>query len=241
MTNSLREWMRTWARGRALTRGTVQPVDTAYGCVVPSYADSPVMRHIVVGDEAVVRLAHHAERPLGLSIVGNYEEWEDKLPKDLKSFGEPMSLMLGPLSPTCLQVPRGYTVVVEHTHEKCTARALLDDAVVSQVHGGIASRSDASSQHVVVFDQVSTTPEHQRKGLGKLLMSKVNEWGQSEGAEAALLSASPMGALLYQALGFQTLAPMAAWESVAPTMSPDSALAIHTKRLQDIAGGTVSL
>lgn len=228
--------MRTWASGRARTRGTVQPANTPYGCVVPAYADSAVIRHVVVGDDAVRHIAATGDRPLGLSIVGDYDQWEGALPADLKSFGEPMSLMVGPLDTARRDTPAGYDLSVEQTDCVCTARAFSGGEVVSQVHGGMASGSPAGHQDVVVFDQVSTSPEHRRRGLGALLMSVVNEWARSRGAESALLSASPEGVLLYTALGYDEIAPMAAWESDAPSLPREDAVALHERRLAALTG-----
>lgn len=218
----------------------MQPAVTPYGCVVPAYADSPVIRHVVVGDDAVRHIAATGDRPLGLSIVGDYRQWEGALPADLKSFGEPMSLMVGPLNTARRDTPAGYDLSVEQTDYVCTARALQGGEVVSQVHGGMASGSLDGRQGVVVFDQVSTSPEHRRRGLGAMLMSVVNEWAGSRGADSALLSASPEGVLLYTALGYEEIAPMAAWESDAASLSREEAAALHEQRLAVLSDSTTT-
>jgi GNAT superfamily N-acetyltransferase len=53
-----------------------------------------------------------------------------------------------------------------------------------------------------VFDAVETSPGHQRRGLGRHVMSVLTAWSVDHGATTGLLAASADGAGLYTALGW---------------------------------------
>lgn len=58
---------------------------------------------------------------------------------------------------------------------------------------------------------IGTPPEHRGQGYGSALTVAGIRWGASEGAETAVLQASPMGEPVYRSLGFETVFDVTAW------------------------------
>lgn len=53
-----------------------------------------------------------------------------------------------------------------------------------------------------VFDAVETSPDHQRRGLGRHCMATLTAWALREGATAGVLAASADGGRLYRSIGW---------------------------------------
>lgn len=51
---------------------------------------------------------------------------------------------------------------------------------------------------------MSTSPNHQRRGYGRALLSAVVDWARNDGATIGLLGATPAGYPLYEATGWST-------------------------------------
>ena len=58
---------------------------------------------------------------------------------------------------------------------------------------------------------MATPPEHQRKGLGRALLTRVIEDYRRRGVERFHLGATEAGRPLYASLGFETIAQLSAW------------------------------
>lgn len=70
----------------------------------------------------------------------------------------------------------------------------------------VVDRVDAHA-HV---EQVSVDPDHQGRGLGRLLITWVEDWARADGRRGITLTTFrdvPWNAPLYERLGFRTLAP----------------------------------
>jgi GNAT superfamily N-acetyltransferase len=63
---------------------------------------------------------------------------------------------------------------------------------------------------------IGTPPEYRGMGYGSALTVAGITWGASHGASLAVLHASPMGAPVYRALGFNTVLDMTAWSLPLP-------------------------
>jgi GNAT superfamily N-acetyltransferase len=58
---------------------------------------------------------------------------------------------------------------------------------------------------------MATRPEHQRKGMGRALLTQVIDDYRSRGVERFYLAATEAGRPLYASLGFETVAELSAW------------------------------
>ena len=58
---------------------------------------------------------------------------------------------------------------------------------------------------------MATPPEHQRKGMGRALLTQVIEDYRGRGVERFYLGATKAGRPLYASLGFETIADLSAW------------------------------
>lgn len=103
--------------------------------------------------------------------------------------------------PRC-ECPRGYRLVVRHVGPVLEAR-VLDEA------GELAASAwAAETPGALVFDRVVTEPEHQRKGLGRLMMSGLQA-AKRDPASLDLLVATEQGRRLYESLGWRVRSPFA--------------------------------
>jgi GNAT superfamily N-acetyltransferase len=58
---------------------------------------------------------------------------------------------------------------------------------------------------------MATPPQHQGKGMGRALLTRVIEQFRRDGVERFYLAATPAGQPLYESIGFETLADYAVW------------------------------
>jgi GNAT superfamily N-acetyltransferase len=63
---------------------------------------------------------------------------------------------------------------------------------------------------------MATSPEHQGKGHGRALLSRVMEQHRQEGVRRFYLFATPAGRPLYESLGYETLADFPLWAWTPP-------------------------
>ena len=67
-----------------------------------------------------------------------------------------------------------------------------------------ASGYAAETEHIFIYDRIVTAPEHQRRGLGRLLMATLHE-AKLDAAKPERLVATEEGRALYESLGWRTL------------------------------------
>lgn len=70
--------------------------------------------------------------------------------------------------------------------------------------GGLAASGRAAlTGGFAVFDKIITDPAHQRRGLGRVVMSILGERARALGASQGVLVATPEGRALYEVLGWR--------------------------------------
>lgn len=195
-----------WAKGWTLTRDKASPVGTAYGCKIDLGLPGRLERHVVVDfDAPLVR-----ELADGLVVPGTWlkvcaapgdvapllhERWQVQAPEYL------MAVDLGIAT---AQAPDGYRLVVT------TTGAVIEVEVRDQ-HGALAARGRAAhSGGFATFDQIVTEPEHQRRGLGRLVMAALGNYAIAQGAEVGVLVATEQGRALYESIGWTLASPVTA-------------------------------
>ncbi len=104
-------------------------------------------------------------------------------------------------------LPAGYSLHVEdadaaRTHRAHVHVAAPDGALAASGHLALDARR-------AIYDRIVTEPEHQRRGLGRVVMHALQAVAHAHGRHAGVLVATPMGRALYESLGWRLHAPWA--------------------------------
>lgn len=193
----LPELLDRWVRGWCLSRGAACE-RRSYGWLVHVAADTRLTEHFAVSPTAaeLVRLSDLADgRPeVWVTVLG---ELPTSRPVRLAAVTHDERMMIADLEARML--PAG--IDIEAAQGVATAVAMMDD--VATASGQVAvTGSDA------VFDRVGTEPPFRRRGLAGRIMSGLEHWAVTQGAETGLLMASNEGRALYKSLGWREVAPL---------------------------------
>ncbi|MEW1972910.1 GNAT family N-acetyltransferase [Streptomyces achromogenes] len=220
------EAVRAWVEGWAVSRGAAQPTPRAWGFTVEVGRPHEVARHVVTAaDEATVRTLAEDTTACGIPLkvfvpAPTLKAW---LPPGWALLDGHAALMAA--RPGAVEapprLPDGYRL---HRWD----RAGVTRAVVRAADGSFAARGQiAVTGPAAVVDQVETHPAHQRRGLGRVVMGTLAEAATRQGARAAVLAATEEGRTLYEAVGWQAVAPLSAAareaEDSRPTPTPTPA------------------
>ncbi len=196
-------WVGGWARSKQIAA----PTPTSTGWYLATRNDREFERFVLTrGDERAVRdvLDAVTEPRTAVKFVGDPAQWRPVFPKEWVD-EEPGWLMFRTLRPGPLvPVPEGYV----------SSTDVRDDVVYLQIHtrdGELASWGQAGiADGWVVPDRINTAAEHRRRGLGRALMTGLEQAGVLGGARRAVLSATADGRELYRSLGWQEVGPLVA-------------------------------
>ncbi|RII15991.1 hypothetical protein DSC45_15500 [Streptomyces sp. YIM 130001] len=214
MENAVRAWVDGWV----VSRGAAPPVVEPWGYTIDVGLPQHVGRHVFAGTgdavrEADVRKVTATTRATGMQLKV-FEEPERVVPwlaPGWEPFGSGDHLMttrLGPATPGT--VPAGY-------HLRTWTRGGVFRCLVTDADGDWASRGQiAPTGASAVVDQIETAEAHQRRGLGALVMHTLQREAHALGAETAVLACTPQGRLLYEAVGWKTVAPLTNAKYVGP-------------------------
>ncbi|MEU3570885.1 GNAT family N-acetyltransferase [Kitasatospora sp. NPDC036755] len=200
------ELVRMWIAGWSVSRGSADPVDRPWGWSIDVGAPvGEVGRHVLPEPtEADVRKLGETVTAPGTWLKLFAEDatvrpWLDERWR----LDAPGFLMSVPLAAERHAAPAGYTVT---TWERGGVLRVL----VRTEEGHLAARGQAGlAGPVTVPDQITTVPEHRRRGLGALVMHTLQSAAHARGARTGVLVGTPEGQALYTALGWTTHAPMA--------------------------------
>ncbi|WP_394834388.1 GNAT family N-acetyltransferase [Pendulispora rubella] len=203
MRAHLRELVRDWVEGWALSRDVSAPLEVPEGFFIHVGRPGHMVRYVLPEhDPAMLRaLVQRATSPgTWLKICASRDEIE--LP-DSWAISEPEFLMAVALhSAPPPEVPIPYEIEIEtHAH--------ITDARLRATDGSVA----ASGRIVVhgasaVVDQVVTDPAHRRRGLGSFVMKQLCARAADRGASRGALVATSEGLELYRSLGWTLESPM---------------------------------
>ncbi|WP_031078079.1 GNAT family N-acetyltransferase [Streptomyces sp. NRRL WC-3742] len=205
---NITELVHAWISGWTVSRGASDPVEQPWGWSIDVGApDREVGRHVLPEPtEAEVRkIAEETTAPTTwLKLFTDdavVRPWLDPRWKlDLPGF-----LMTTSLTPERALTPAGYTVT---TWE----RGGVLRALVRTTDGHQAARGQVGlAGPIAVADQITTAPEHRRRGLGRLVMRTLQSAAYESGARTGVLVGTPEGQALYRTMGWATRSPMASF------------------------------
>ncbi|GAA2908896.1 MULTISPECIES: GNAT family N-acetyltransferase [Streptomyces] len=200
--------VQAWVDGWIVSRGAAPPVTEPWGCTIDVGAIGHVTRHVFGAtgddlDETAVRKVAAAVTGAGVwlkafrdpSVVAGWLDdswWIDP---------EPGYLMTVPLAADDTpDVPDGYRL-------RTWSRGGVTRVLVAAPDGSLAARGQiAPTGATAVADQIETAPEHRRRGLGSLVMRTLQNAARRQGARTGVLSGTPAGRGLYEALGWEVVA-----------------------------------
>ncbi|MFC1420232.1 GNAT family N-acetyltransferase [Streptacidiphilus cavernicola] len=198
--------VRSWIDGWIVSRGGSEPIEEPWGWTIDVGQAKHVSRHVLpVPTEPDVR-----KLVAGTSAPGTwlklFAEDETVLPwiGPGWNLGQPGFLMTCPLAADNPEPPAGYTLT-------SWTRGGVTRVLVRTTAGHFAARGQIATTGAVtaVADQIETAADHQRKGLGSLVMRTLQNVAYESGARTGLLVGTPEGQALYSALGWTTRSPMA--------------------------------
>lgn len=190
-----------WLAGRSIARGLPLPVADRGGFRVDSGLETEISRwvfpYICDGLKALAREINAPFLPLKLCGDGAAlmaclpGRWQLEPPTWFMRGGEVM---------TAPALPSGYQAETVHKGATLYVRIMTESGDVA-ASGYAAHYGDA-----YVYDLIITAPAHQRKGLGRAVMARLQ--AEKAGADCTeLLVATKAGRALYQTLGWTVLSP----------------------------------
>ena len=202
-----REIAAAWVDGWVVSRGTAGPRPTPWGLRVDVGAPGQYARYVMLdAREPIVRdLATRASVPsLWMKAFVEPEELKPWLTPDWTQ-DHPAWLMAVNLAAHRVAVPEGYSLGT-------VARDGVIRVTVSAADGTVAAKGQVGiAGETGTVDQVSTEPEHQRRGLGSVVLRTLANEALEAGASVGILGATLEGRALYEYLGWKTHAPLAAF------------------------------
>jgi GNAT superfamily N-acetyltransferase len=195
-----------WARGWAQTRNKPAPVPQAYGCKIDLGPPEHTARHVVADLNApmLIELVSGLQAPgTWLKVCAHpddvipllHEEWQVQAPE---------YLMAAALCDAAAVTPEGYRLSL-------STSGTVTDAELRDLDGQLAAKGRvAHSDGFAAFDQIVTEPEHQRRGLGRVIMAALGKISVSQNAKTGVLVATEQGRSLYQAIGWTLVSPVTA-------------------------------
>jgi GNAT superfamily N-acetyltransferase len=216
--------VRAWVHGWVVSRGAAPPMAETWGYTVDVGLPDHVSRHVLGAtndevEEATVRKIASAVTGAGVwlkvfaepTVVGPWLGegwWVDPEPGYLMSVPLPVprSVSLsGSDARTTAEapsVPDGYRL-------RTWSRGGVTRVIVVAPDGSWAARGQITpTGATAVVDQVATSPDHRRKGLGTLVMHTLTRAALDQGAERGVLAGTPAGRALYESLGWTVAAPL---------------------------------
>lgn len=195
-----------WVHGWTLTRGKLPPVKQTYGYKIDLGMPDHLERHVVASCDA------QALRELtgNLAVPGTWlkvcasPEMVTPFLRDIWIVQPPEYLMA---------VVLHQATPIAHNDYQLSVRTsgAVTDAEFRNKEGQLAARGRvAQSSGFAIFDQVVTEPEHQRKGLGRIIMAALSNLSIANESKIGVLVATEDGRALYETIGWTVVSPVTA-------------------------------
>ncbi|WP_125609986.1 GNAT family N-acetyltransferase [Specibacter cremeus] len=202
----------TWLSGWRLMRGLPEPVPVEGGLRVEFGQPHRTYEFIALNADSspvgVRRLCHLASETTGMNWLTITTHSADATEVTVREAGLELA---GPCETlmTCdfdtrpgHDLPEGYRLTTS------TGEGVVRATIFSPTDEVAASGQMAvlPQERTAVPDKIETSPARRRRGLGSRLMAALTEEASKQGVTRGLLVASPEGKLLYESLGWTTVA-----------------------------------
>lgn len=199
-----------WLAARSIARGLPAPVADRSGFRVDTGGEVEIRRWAFTRPgEGLSELGRTLDAPgYFLKLCGNGGDLLAALPPRwrLQELGY---FMQGPATPPLLApLPSDYRLQLNRDVGVGRVRVLAPDGELA------ASGTASEAAGVFIYDQIITSPEHRRKGLGRAVMAALRD-AKADPDTIELLVATDEGRALYASLGWTVLSPFATAE-IAP-------------------------
>lgn len=204
------EHVRNWVDGWVLSRGATPPLTEPWGYTIHVGLPHHVSRHVLGATNEGVReddvrkvTAAERGRNVHLKVFADPERVLPWLGEGWEPYGSGDFLMATDLAPApAPEVPDGYRL-------RTWSRGGVTRVLLTDDDGSFAARGQvAPTGASAVVDQIETSEDHRRKGLGTVVMGTLQAAAHAQGAVRAVLACTPSGHLLYKAVGWRTVAPL---------------------------------
>jgi len=129
--------------------------------------------------------------------------------KVIRALGPELVGIAGDLVAAAFDVPRD--AVARCIDVGMTETAGVETYIAWGDDGPMCTVSVTPAGNTAGISLMATPPEHQRKGMGRALLTQVIDHCRSRGVERFFLTATEAGRPLYASLGFETIADLSAW------------------------------
>lgn len=192
-------WTDGWARSRRAS--SPRPIDGGVHIHVGSEAEHG--RYVLTApqvDRVAELAADVVDAVFWIKWPAAAGDRDPRLPSGW-AMGQPLHLMGATLRPQGpAPVPNGYRLQLTDEGDALDVRVTTDA-------GELAARGRLGLAERAVPDQIVTEPVHQRRGLGRVVMTTLLAAAVDRGRGEAILLASDQGRALYTALGWRVLTP----------------------------------
>jgi hypothetical protein len=193
----------SWLGARSVIRGLPAPVAESGGLRVDVNGPLETRRYVFARlDPGLKRLAETIEEPrVFLKVCGTPDEVAPYLTERWAwQPGRWVMTLDGPGGGAPPAAPDGYRLELSEDGGVARARIVAADGEVA------ASGRATENARVFMYDMIETAPDHQRRGLGKVVMRALGTT-KRDPAKPHMLVATPDGKGLYEALGWRVYAP----------------------------------
>ncbi|MFZ6747166.1 GNAT family N-acetyltransferase [Undibacterium sp. JH2W] len=188
-----------WLKGWALARGTPLPVAEHGGWRVDVGLPEQKARYVFPGMlPDIAELAHTISEPwVFLKACGSPAALRAILPAHwiIQRPGYLMTLA-GRMSEAAA-LPAGYVLDIKLAQPMSTVQVLAADGEVA------ATGRIVLVDGLAIYDNIATQAAHQRRGLGRVVMTQLEAIALEHGIKGGVLVATPDGRALYASLGWE--------------------------------------
>ncbi|MCK9687171.1 GNAT family N-acetyltransferase [Scleromatobacter humisilvae] len=203
------EFFLAWIRGWALTREVAPPVAHADGFHIAVGLPKQAARYVFPSPSpAIADLGGSITQPwVYIKACASSEQLRALLP-DRWRIDDLHYLMNCDATPFPHggELPAGYRMEVEDA----MAGAGRGHVRVVAPDGTLAAAGHvALGERLATYDRIVTEPAHQRRGLGRAVMCRLQALARAHGRSEGVLVATEQGRALYEALGWRLHSPWA--------------------------------